>query len=133
MTTSTGVGTSPCGTVRSSSSPDRGGLSGRTSPTSCEFTGDGLLVASSGGLRNSGIVACGLCLTLEVSECPKVAAACSLSDMLTRGLPPGQSLTDRQVLRMVGRLEKYGKRGGPLWEALTRYLAGPVTKPPSTE
>src|SRR6056300_67040 len=64
------------------------GWFGRTSPASCLATEDGILAPFSGRWQNSGMGSPTECLTLNISEWPKGASVCSLSDTLETGNVP---------------------------------------------
>ena len=61
------------------------GWFGRTCPASCQATEDGTLVPFSGAWSNAGMGSPTECLTLNISEWPKDADVCSLSDTLETG------------------------------------------------
>jgi len=96
------------------------GLSGKMSPVSCHRTEDGTLVPSLGRWKTSGMVSRTECLTLSISEWPKDAVVCSLSDTLETGdLPQRFSLS---ATACQGILRRADKRGKKLPERLQRAL-----------
>ena len=96
------------------------GWFGRTSPASCLATEDGILEPSSGRWQNSGMGSPTECLTLSISEWPKDAGVCSLSDTLETGnVPQRFFLSARACQGILRRAEKLGKK---LPEQLQRAL-----------
>lgn len=123
------VGTSRFDSVRSLASFVHGGSSGKTSPTSCELTGDGLLVPSSGGWLNSGMGSRTAFLTLDSSESRNAAEECSLSDIIETGsVQPELCLSLHNISRMQTRLAKYAGADSPLLGYLNRYSDGTATR-----
>jgi hypothetical protein len=96
------------------------GLSGKMSPVSCHRTEDGTLVPSSGRWKTSGMASPTECLTLSISEWPKDAVVCSLSDTLETGdLPQRFSLSATACRGILRRADRRGKK---LPERLQRAL-----------
>ena len=86
------------------------GWSGRTSPAFCPAMEDGTLVPSSEGWQSSGMGSHTGCLTLSISEWPKDANVCSLSDTLEIGdLPQRYFLSATACKGILRRAEKRGK------------------------
>ncbi len=129
------VGTSRFDSVRSLASFVHDGSFGKTSPTSCELTADGLLVPCSEGWRNSGMGSPTECWTLSSSESPNDAKGCLLSDVLeaTTEVPQVLSLTDHNIRRMQKRLRKYSGKDNRLLAYLTQFSDGLETKPQNSD
>ena len=86
------------------------GWFGRTSPASCHQTEDGTLVPFSEGWSNAGMGSPTECLTLSISEWPKDAAVCSLSDVLeTQPVPQRFFLSATACKGILRRADKRGK------------------------
>jgi hypothetical protein len=81
---------------------------------------DGTLVPSSGRWLNSGMGFHGESWTLSISEWPKDAAVCSLSDTLETGDVPQRFFLSAKACQ--GILRRAEKRGKVLPEALERSL-----------
>jgi len=96
------------------------GWFGRTSPASCHRTEDGTLVPSSGAWSNSGMACATESWTLSISEWPKDAAVCSLSDTLETGDVPRRFFLSPKAC--AGILRRAEKRGKDLPQALRRAL-----------
>ena len=88
------------------------GWFGRTSPASCHQTEDGTLVPSLGRWSKAGMGSPTECLTLSISEWPKDAAVCSLSDVLETQLVPQRFFLSATACR--GILRRADKRGKTL-------------------
>ena len=87
------------------------GWFGRTSPASCLATEEGILEPSLGRWQNSGMGSPTECLTLNISEWPKDAAVCSLSDTLETGdVPQRFFLSERACQGILRRADKRGKK-----------------------
>jgi hypothetical protein len=87
------------------------GWFGRTSPASCHQTEDGTLVPFSEGWSNAGMGSPTECLTLNISEWPKDAAVCSLSDVLeTQPVPQRFFLSATACKGILRRADKRGKK-----------------------
>jgi len=87
------------------------GWFGRTSPASCHQTEEGILVPYSEAWSNAGMGSLTECLTLSISEWPKDAAVCSLSDTLETGdLPQKFFLSAKACAGILRRAEKRGKK-----------------------
>src|SRR5581483_3647009 len=69
------------------------GLLGKTSPAFYPATKDETLPSSFDGWQNAGMAWHGGCLTLSISESPKNAAGCSLSQVLEVEVPQEFYLT----------------------------------------
>jgi hypothetical protein len=79
-------------------------------PASCLPTADGTLAPSSGQWGNSGLGTATECLTLNTSEFPSGAVACSLSDILETGdLPQRYFLSPKACAGILRRAAKRGK------------------------
>ena len=90
-------------------SPD--GWFGRTSPVSCRQTEDGILEPCSQRWGKSGMGSPTEFLTLNISEWPKDAAVCSLSDTLETGdVPQRFFLSEKACQGILRRAEKRGKK-----------------------
>ena len=86
------------------------GFFGKMSPVSCQLTEDGRLEPSSEGWQNAGMGSPTGFLTLNISECHKYAAVCSLSDILETGdLPQRYFLSATACAGILRRAEKRGK------------------------
>jgi hypothetical protein len=103
------------------------GWFGRTSPASCRVTTDGLLEPFSGSWGNAGMGSHTEFLTLNSTEFPSDAVACSLSDVLETGeVPPRYFLS---ALACRGILRRAESRGRTLMGSLRTALeAGSKTK-----
>lgn len=87
------------------------GWFGRTSPASCLATEDGILEPFSGRWASSGMGSPTECLTLNISEWPKDAGVCSLSDALETGnVPQRFFLSAKACQGILRRAEKRGKK-----------------------
>jgi len=97
------------------------GWSGRTSPAFCPPMEDGTLAPSSEGWQSAGMGSHTGCLTLSISEWPKDASVCSLSDTLETGtLPQRFYLSSTACKGILRRADKRGKElPTPLRIALT--------------
>jgi hypothetical protein len=96
------------------------GLSGKTSPVSCQATEEGILVPSSGRWGRWGTGGPTASWTLNGSEWPSDAAVCLLSDVLEiNGVPPRYSLSAKAC---AGILRRAAARGKELPEALRLAL-----------
>jgi hypothetical protein len=105
------------------------GSSGKTSPACSRLTAGVPSAPSSAGWPNSGMGPPTEFWTLNTSECPSDAAACSLSDIIETGDPPPQCfLTGHNIDRMKSRLQKYLGKSSELLAALNRYSDGLETK-----
>lgn len=87
----------------------RNGSSGKTYPEFFPQTADGTSGHSSGRWTTSGIHARGECLTLSISESPRDAAECSLSDILETGDLPRRYFLSAKAC--VGIFKRDGLRG----------------------
>jgi hypothetical protein len=96
------------------------GWFGRTSPASCHRTEDGTLVPFSEGWSNAGMGSPTECLTLSISEWPKDAAVCSLSDVLETQPVPQRFFLSATACK--GILRRADKRGKTLPEQLQEAL-----------
>ena len=96
------------------------GLSGKTSPASCQATEDGILVPSSGRWGNWGTGGPTASWTLNGSEWPSDAVVCLLSDVLEiSGVPQRYYLSAKAC---AGILRRAAARGKELPEALRLAL-----------
>lgn len=96
------------------------GLSGKTSPVSCQATEEGILVPSSGRWGNWGTGGPTASWTLNGSEWPSDAVVCLLSDVLEiSGVPLRYSLSAKAC---AGILRRAAARGKELPEALRLAL-----------
>ena len=103
------------------------GWFGKTSPASCHPTKDGILVPSSGGWSNSGIMRPGECLTLNTCEWTaldglslKDEGVSSLSDILVTGAVPRRYFLSAKAC--LGILRRAANRGKDLPRLLRRAL-----------
>ena len=86
------------------------GWSGRTSPAFCPPLMDGTLAPSLEGWQSAGMGSHTGCLTLNISEWPKDANVCSLSQILETGdVPPRFYLSATACAGILRRAEKRGK------------------------
>lgn len=104
------------------------GWSSKTSLASCHRTGDGTWEPSSGTWGNMGMGSPGVCWTLNGSEFPNAAAACSLSDILEDQVPRRYWLSGRAA---AGILRRAGKRGRTLPRPLRRALEAVAASEPT--
>ena len=149
------VGISPSPTSLLSTSIDRNGSSGKTSPASCHLREDETLEPSSGRWKNSGMGTHGECWTLSLPEHPYFPApflsddgVCSLSEILETGDVPRRYYLSQKAC--AGILRRAARKSRPLPDLLKRALeavAGPTwnaeqesvtpspldTEPPKTE
>ena len=87
------------------------GWFGRTSPASCLATEEGILEPFSGRWGNSGTGSHGEALTLNISDWPKDANVCLLSDTLETGdVPQRFYLSAKACHGILRRAEKRGKK-----------------------
>jgi len=113
------------------------GLSGKTSPASCQAEEDGTLVPSSGRWGNWGMGGPTECWTLNGAEHNGIHApsrsggdVCSLSDVLEMGpLPPRFSLSTKACAGILRRAERRGKQLPPmLKQALEQVVGGTAVR-----
>jgi hypothetical protein len=87
------------------------GWYGRTSPACYPVTEDKILPASFAGWANAGMGSPTEFLTLSISEWPRDAAVCSLSDVLEIGEVPQRFFLSATACRgILRRAEKRGKK-----------------------
>ncbi len=90
------------------------GLCGKTYQVSSVVQEDGILVASSGRWRNSGMGSLTECLTLSILEWHSAADVCSLSDVLETGEVPQRFFLSATACQgILRRAEKRGKKLPP--------------------
>ena len=100
------------------------GWFGRTSPASCQAMEDGTWVPFSGAWSSAGMGSHTECLTLNISEWPKDAAVCSLSDTLETGdVPQRFFLSAKACQGILRRAEKRGKELPPLLQQALHSVA----------
>jgi len=99
-------------------SPD--GWSGKTSLASCHQTEDGILAPSSQRWGKSGMGSPTAFVTLNISEWPKDASVCLLSDTLETGNVPQRFFLSAKACQ--GILRRAEKRGKKLPEQLQHAL-----------
>ena len=100
---------SPILTLLQSIAPD--GWSTKTSPASCHLTKDEILEPSSPRWGSAGMGTHGEALTLSISDWPKDASVCSLSDVLETGdVPPQFYLSAKACRGILRRAEKRNKK-----------------------
>lgn len=101
------------------------GWSGKTSPAFCRRGEDGILAPSSGRWRNSGMGGPTESLTLNTSEFPSGAGACSLSDVLETGeVPQRFFLSPKACAGILRRAAKRGKTLPPMLHRALERVAG---------
>lgn len=97
----------------------RAGLLSRMSPAFYPATPAGTLPSSFGGWSDAGIASRGGFWTLSISDSPKDAAVCSLSEVLEMEVAPKYYLSPKACLGILSRAERRGK---PLPTHLRRAL-----------
>ena len=95
----------------------------RTSPACYPLMPEGILPSSFQGWQNSGIARLGESWTLNISEFPKDAAVCSLSEVLETQVAPKYYLSPRAAAGILRRAEKRGKELPPQLANALRVLA----------
>jgi len=105
------------------------GWSGRTSPAFCPPMEDGTLAPSSEGWQSAGMGSHTGCLTLSISEWPKDASVCSLSDILETGTVPQRFFLSSTACKgILRRAEKRGKELPPQLLTALRSVAQGTTE-----
>ncbi len=105
------------------------GWSGRTSPAFCPPMEDGTLAPSSEGWQSAGMGSHTGCLTLSISEWPKDASVCSLSDILETGTVPQRFFLSSTACKgILRRAEKRGRALPPSLQTALELVAQTTTK-----
>jgi len=100
------------------------GSFGKTCPAFCPRTAEGILEPLSGQWSNAGMASFGECWTLNISEYPSDAVACSLSDILQTGdLPQKYYLTPKACAGILRRAAEREKTLPPILEQALTWAA----------
>jgi hypothetical protein len=103
---------------------------GRTYPALFPQTLDEILQQSSPRFENAGrVTSRGAFLTLSISESPKDAAACLLSQILEESVPPRYFLSQRAAAGILRRAEKRGRELPPSLHAALELVAQMTIRP----
>ena len=124
------VATSPLNLSDLPSDLGPAGWFGRTSPEFYPSTKDAPLVNSFKRWKNAGMGGPTGCLTLSISEYPKDADACSLSDILeTSAVPQRYSLSAKACRGILRRAERRGKSLPPYLHQVLDQVAQETNEP----
>ena len=101
------------------------GLCGKTYQVSSVVQEDGILVASSGRWRNSGMGSLTECLTLSILEWHSAADVCSLSDVLETGEVPIGLVYGPAAAQLIELRDKMPKKYQPkINKILSTFITG---------